>query len=111
MPLTKPSKAVTMTVMKKPARVGRPRAATTTHFSKWLDAHGMSRDAAAKELEVTRGQIDKLARGAAVPAIELMWAIHALSEGKVSLREWYLVALKRAPAGRLGRRRATKVGK
>ena len=95
--LTDAPAPVTICAVKKTtnATVGRPRSEVLTPFGQWLDAHSMSRDAAAKELAVTRGQIDKLARGGAIPSVLVMWDIHVLTGGKVSLKEWVLVALKR----------------
>jgi len=100
-PLTSPPAPVTITDVKVLTKtVGRPRSEVTSHFGRWLDANGWTREAAAKELGVTRGQIDKLARGVAVPKLMVMWDIHVLTKGKVGLQQWVMVALDRDQARR-----------
>lgn len=101
MPLTSKAAPDTMADVKKLARpAGRPRSAISTAFASWLDAHGWSREAAAKELGFTRGQVDKLARGEALPSIVAAWSIHVFTKGGVSLKEWAAVAMSRQKASK-----------
>jgi hypothetical protein len=81
---------------KKPGRRGRPRSGNLTPFGKWLDAAGADRAEAAGKLGINRSYLDKLARGAAVPTTLVMWDIHTMTMGKVSLAEWVPVARKLA---------------
>lgn len=67
---------------------GRPRSATTTIFSAWIDAEGHTRAGVASSLKVTRGYVDKLARGEAMPSLAVAAAIEKLSKGRVTPSDW-----------------------
>jgi len=102
MPITITDDMKVYSTLGKPRPAGRPRSTVVTAFGAWLEDCNRSREQVALLLKVSRPQIDKLARGAAVPKVTLMLKIHDLTGGAVSLPEWAAVAEGRAQAGRRG---------
>ncbi len=83
-----------------PKRRGRPRSPTTSKFSAWLDAAGITRDMAADKLGVSRAYIDRLARGESRPSLPLAAKIDAFSKGAVALAAWVPGASSPSPSRR-----------
>ena len=71
-----------------PRSRGRPRAATATAFSRWLDAEGRTRAWAAEKLDVQVGTVNRLCRAVRRPSLDLAAAIEKLTEGAVTITSW-----------------------
>ena len=61
---------------------------------RWLDRHGITREQAAKKLEVARRHIDRLCTGERRPDLELAVKIEDMTEGKFHPRYWIKAAPK-----------------
>jgi transcriptional regulator with XRE-family HTH domain len=66
---------------------GRPRKANNA-FGKWIDAQGMTAEAAARKLGISESYVDKLARSERRPDLELALKIERLSRGAVPASAW-----------------------
>jgi hypothetical protein len=71
----------------KPRGRGRPRKKESP-LSRWVDASGLTRDAAAGRFGITRQHLDRLCRADRRPSLLLALKIEGVTEGTVPVTAW-----------------------
>ena len=67
---------------------GRPRKNERSPLSRWIDAQSLTRDEAARLLDITRPHIDRLCRGDRRPSLPLALKIERVTDGAVPVDAW-----------------------
>lgn len=75
-------------VSKGPRGRGRPRSTTQTPFSKWIDASGLTREAVATKVGVTKAALDRYCRDERTPTLGAALAIEKVTKGAIPARSW-----------------------